>query len=52
MIDQAHIAYEVENLEEAIKSAKLLFGPFDMGHMLLAFVEEEGIAVEFNEFKK
>ncbi|MBR6814506.1 MAG: hypothetical protein IKM69_01670 [Alistipes sp.] len=52
MIDQAHIAYEVENLDEAIKDAKLLFGPFDMGHMLLAFVEEEGIAIEFNEFKK
>ena len=27
------------------------FGPFDMGHMLLAFVEEEGVAIEFNEFK-
>ena len=51
MQQQAHIAYAVPNLEEAIKDAKLLFGPYDMGHMLLAFVEEEGIAIEFNEFK-
>ena len=41
MQQQAHIAYAVPNIEEAIKDTKLLFGPFDMGHMLLAFVEEE-----------
>lgn len=51
MQQQAHIAYAVPNIEEAIKGTKLLFGPFDMGHMLLAFVEEEGVAIEFNEFK-
>lgn len=51
MQQQAHIAYAVPNIEEAIKDAKLLFGPYDMGHMLLAFVEEEGVAIEFNEFK-
>lgn len=51
MQQQAHIAYAVPNIEEAIKDTKLLFGPFDMGHMLLAFVEEEGVAIEFNEFK-
>ena len=51
MQQQAHIAYAVPNIEEAIKDAKLLFGPSNMGHMLLAFVEEEGIAIEFNEFK-
>ena len=48
---QGHIAYEVPNMEEAIKDAKVLFGPFDMGNMILSFVEEEGIAIEFNEFK-
>ena len=48
---QGHIAYSVPNIEEAIKDAKVLFGPYDMGHMWLAFVEEEGIAIEFNEFK-
>ena len=36
---------------EAIKDAKVLFGPFDMGNMILTFIEEEGIAIEFNEFK-
>jgi hypothetical protein len=51
MQQQAHIAYAVPNIEEAIKDAKLLFGPYDMGHMLLAFIEEEGVAIEFNEFK-
>ena len=51
MQQQAHIAYAVPNIEEAIKDTKLLFGPFDMGHMLLAFVAEEGVAIEFNEFK-
>ena len=40
-----------ELMEEAIKDAKVLFGPFDMGNMILSFVEEEGIAIEFNEFK-
>ena len=48
---QGHIAYEVKNTEEAIKDAKVIFGPFDMGGMILTFVEEEGIAIEFNEFK-
>ena len=51
MQQQAHIAYAVPNIEEAIKDTKLLFGPYDMGHMWLAFVEEEGVAIEFNEFK-
>ena len=51
MQQQAHIAYAVPDIEEAIKDAKVLFGPYDMGHMWLAFVEEEGVAIEFNEFK-
>ena len=51
MQQQAHIAYAVPSIEEAIKDTKLLFGPYDMGHMWLAFVEEEGVAIEFNEFK-
>ena len=44
---QGHIAYEVKSTEEAIKDAKVIFGPFDMGNMILTFVEEEGIAIEF-----
>ena len=51
MQQQAHIAYAVPDIEEAIKDAKVLFGPYDMGNMWLAFVEEEGVAIEFNEFK-
>lgn len=48
---RAHVAYEVPNIQEAIKDAKVLMAPIDMGHMWLAYIEEEGIAIEFNEFK-
>ena len=48
MQQQAHIAYAVPNIEEAIKDTKLLFGPFDMGHMLLAFVESHIVDIFLN----
>lgn len=48
-----HMAYEVPSLEEALKGAKLLFGPAVCSDTLtIAFVEEEGIPVELMEFKK
>ena len=47
-----HMAYEVPSLEEALKGAKLLFGPAVVDeHLSIAFVEEEGIAVELMEIK-
>ena len=43
----AHIAYEVPNLEEAMKGKKILCEPFPVGEGLMcAFIEEEGIAIE------
>ena len=49
---ETHIAYEVPNLDEALKGAKLLFGPLVCDeHLTIAFVEEEGIPLELMEFK-
>lgn len=49
----AHIAYEVDSLEEALKGAKILVEPFVGGDKLkCAFIEEEGIAIELMEFEK
>ena len=49
---ETHIAYEVPNLEEALKNAKVLLEPFVCDeHLTIAFIEEEGIPVELMEFK-
>lgn len=49
----AHIAYEVPNLEEALEGAKVLVEPFVGGEgLMVAFVEEEGIAIELMCFDK
>ncbi len=46
-----HIAYAVDSMEEALKGAKVLYGPFTpVEGMDVAFVEEEGIPVEFDYF--
>ncbi|MDR2036773.1 MAG: hypothetical protein LBQ60_02500 [Bacteroidales bacterium] len=47
-----HMAYEVPDLEEALKGAKVIFGPAVCDeHLTIAFIEEEGIAVELMEIK-
>jgi len=49
---KTHIAYEVPSLDEALKGAKLIFGPLVVNEQLtIAFVEEEGIAIELMQFK-
>ena len=49
---ETHIAYEVPDLEDAMKGAKVLFGPFVCNEQLtIAFIEEEGIPLELMEFK-
>lgn len=49
----AHIAYEVDNLEEELQNAKVLVDPMPGGENLtIAFVEEEGIALELMYFEK
>ena len=48
-----HIAFEVENLAEALKGEKVLVEPFAGGeNMTCAFIEGDGFAVELIEFKK
>lgn len=43
----AHIAYEVDDLEEELKHAKVIVDPMPGGENLtIAFIEEEGIALE------
>lgn len=47
-----HIAYTVPSLEEELKGKKLLFGPAVCDeHLTIAFIEEEGIAIELMEIK-
>lgn len=47
-----HIAYSVPSLEEELKGKKVLFGPAVCDeHLTIAFIEEEGIAIEIMEFK-
>jgi len=49
---QAHIAYVVPNMEEALKGAKVLFGPAAVNESLtIAFIEEEGVSIELMEMK-
>lgn len=49
----AHIAYEVDNLEEELKNAKVIVDPMPGGENLtIAFIEEEGIALELMYFEK
>lgn len=49
----AHIAYEVDSLEEELVGAKILMGPMQVSDELtIAFIEEEGIPLEIMCFKK
>lgn len=47
----SHIAYEVDSMEEALKGAKILYGPFTpVEGMDVAFIEEEGVPIELDYF--
>ncbi len=49
---QGHIAYVVPSLEEELKDKKVIFGPAVCDeHLTIAFIEEEGIAIEIMEIK-
>lgn len=49
----AHIAYEVPDMSEALKGAKILVEPMRGGENLtIAFIEEEGIPLEIMCFDK
>ena len=47
-----HVAYVVPSLEEELKDKKVIFGPAVCEeHLTIAFIEEEGIAIEIMEVK-
>lgn len=47
-----HVAYVVPSLEEELKDKKVIFGPAVCDeHLTIAFIEEEGIAIEIMEVK-
>ena len=49
---QGHIAYTVPSLEEELKGKNVIFGPSVCDeHLTIAFIEEEGIAIEIMEIK-
>lgn len=49
----AHVAYEVDDLVEAMKGAEVLVAPFPVGdNLTCAFIAADGHAVELMEFKK
>lgn len=50
---QAHIAYEVPCLKTALEGKNVIFPPMDCGGgQSIAFIEEEGIAVELIQIDK
>ncbi len=49
----AHIAYEVDDLDKELEGAKVLLPKTVVNEQLtIAFVEEEGIALELMQFSK
>lgn len=52
VLSTAHVAYIVPSLEEALKGKQVIFGPAPCDeHLTIAFIEEEGIAIELMETK-
>lgn len=49
---QTHMAYTVPDLAKELEGKKVIFGPAVCDeHLTIAFIEEEGIAVEIMEIK-
>ena len=49
---KGHIAYTVPCLEKELEGKKVIFGPAVCDeHLTIAFIEEEGIAIEIMELK-
>jgi hypothetical protein len=47
-----HVAFEVENLAEAIKDKKVIIKPNSPSEgVLVAFIEENGVPIEFIQVK-
>lgn len=51
--EKSHIAFEVENLEEASKGLKVLYGPIEAEGYKIGFYEyDDGAIIEFLEYPK
>jgi hypothetical protein len=49
----AHVAYTVDNLDEALKGQQVIWPPFEpMAGVRVAFILDQGAPVEFLEFAK
>ncbi|OAV70306.1 hypothetical protein Barb7_03277 [Bacteroidales bacterium Barb7] len=49
---QTHMAYTVPDLAKELEGKKVIFGPAVCDeHLTIAFIEEEGIAVELMEIR-
>lgn len=48
---RAHVAYNVEDIHAALEEKKVLLPALDCGNMIIAFIEEEGVAIELIELK-
>lgn len=49
---QTHMAYTVSDLAKELEGKKVIFGPAVCDeHLTIAFIEEEGIAVELMEIR-
>ncbi|MHC1769203.1 MAG: VOC family protein [Verrucomicrobiia bacterium] len=47
-----HVAFRVDNLQEAISGANVLLGPFEaLPGLTVVFVEQDGAVFEFMEYK-
>ena len=49
--NRAHVAYNVEDINAALEGTKILLPAMDCGNMIIAFIEEEGTAIELIELK-
>jgi hypothetical protein len=49
----AHVAFEVENLQEALRGKKIIIDPNSPSPgVVVAFIEEAGAPIEFLQFAK
>lgn len=49
--EQTHVAYEVENIDEALEGKSILWNKMDIGNAYIAFVYDNNTVVEFYQPK-
>lgn len=49
--EQPHVAYRVENIDEAIAGKSILWNKMDIGNAYIAFVYDNNTVVEFYQAK-